>query len=1217
LSKLRAAAGLGESTVHWAFISLLWTLGIVLLASAAGLAQEEPGRGSIQGVVIDASGAPVVGATVAVTSKFNDTLLALTTDKDGKYDSGPLAAALYTIRIEVRNFRVGLFNVTVRNGETANGDRKLVPINPGLATVTARISPEENTEFPIDGRDALNTAQFQPGVLVQDGGRLDPTKAANFALSISKASGQASDYTLDGVELTDETHGAAAQSVALSSVGELDVSRAQFDLSSGLTSSGVVRMSTRSGTENLHGEGYGLFRFKSLGFAKAPGGQDLQFQREDFGGRVGGALIKDKWFFFLDVEHVNQDGHRAVVMPAPLQSFTGSFSSPFRNTSASGKLDWNLSKTAHAFYRFAYNLNKSVDNFGDDYSIYQNHSNSPQHAIGLDFTRGQYIHSLRFGFLQYHNSLQDATSGFRPLGTAVPVNIQFNDIAGGRAQFGASAFAPQETFQRNLELRYDGQWAAGDHTFHFGGSVNRINSGGYAKAYGVAPQVATALGTGTDGNPLDYPVLFATLSNGQGFGTEKSGFGLSHGGLVDTRLQGYIGDSYRFSPNLTFTFGVHYVREDGRVDSDLAKIPCSSANASIPAAFLPCSGTTRLLDQFDNVPGQGQRVTQPNYNFGPQFGFAWDPVRNGRTIIRGGGGVFYDNSAISNIYMDRPARLSQGLYSGTNVLTCSPGAAAGTVAVYFPNAGGLPTAVRSIDGKDLATQVCGQPVGVAGGAVADLQAAYQAAVAAAGAAGNPGFVGNTLSMSLPANGLAAFGADYRTPRSYQMNLGLTREAWNGGTFTLDYVRNVSQRFGLISDTNHLGDASYLYKNPTGIPTAALNAITNTVAQKAPSCLPGVPLSVGAIVQNAISCYISTVPTANINDFAVNGLDSGIAFLGGLPATVAVQPAGGQDPRDFGAAFSGVNSLVGQGDFQISAGQAVYNGAQLGLKQRVHHQFFIFDGGDLQLAYTLSKFVTNGGDNPTQSIFGHDSVNPAVFKGPSPLDRRHQFTAAWTLDSHWGGRLAFIGRIASPAPLLPSMQVISGHPQATPGEIFRTDFSGDGTPGDLFPAKLPGPFNTLSSSTLASEISNYNSSQAGGLTPAGQALVSGGLFTQPQLATLHGNAPYVVVPPAGQFSNEIFKSLDAAISWPLKVGERLTIEPSARFLNVFNFANFQPVSGQLTYYYPGPGQPVSGGAGSANGTPSGPSRDVLRIGSGSGVYNNGAPRQMEFGVKVTF
>jgi hypothetical protein len=111
------------------------------------------------------------------------------------------------------------------------------------------------------------------------------------------------------------------------------------------------------------------------------------------------------------------------------------------------------------------------------------------------------------------------------------------------------------------------------------------------------------------------------------------------------------------------------------------------------------------------------------------------------------------------------------------------------------------------------------------------------------------------------------------------------------------------------------------------------------------------------------------------------------------------------------------------------------------------------------------------------------------------------------------------------------------------------------------------------------------------------------------------APLVVVPPEGQFDNPGFKSLDAAVSWPLKVGERFKIEPSARFYNVLNFANFQPLSGQLAYYYPG--QLGTAGAGSANGTPPGPSRDVLRIGSGSGVYNYGSPRQMEFGVKITF
>jgi hypothetical protein len=673
-------------------------------------------------------------------------------------------------------------------------------------------------------------------------------------------------------------------------------------------------------------------------------------------------------------------------------------------------------------------------------------------------------------------------------------------------------------------------------------------------------------------------------------------------------------------PNLTITIGVHYVRDTGRVDSDLAPIPCSAANPGIPSNFVPCTDAN-LLDQFSNLAGSalGRRVKQPDYNFAPQLGLAWDPFHNGRTVIRGGVGVFYDNTLFSNMRLDRPARLSQGLYSSTNVLGCASGAAAGTVGVYFPNGGGLPTRVTSINGHDLATEVCGTPVGTAATDVAALQAAYQAAVVGAGSGGNPNFVGNTLSLSVPVNGLAAFDPNYRTPRSYQISVGLEHQLWSGGVFSIDYVRNMSQRFGLIVDKNHVGDWRYLYTNAIGIPTAALNAITNTISQKAPACLVQ-PLAPGAIVQDAVSCYISAVPTANINDFAVNGLDSGVAFLGGLPASVGVTvpttiPA--TDPRNSGAAFSGVNSLVGQGEFQQSIGQAVYNGLQFSLQQNIVRQWFFFRGGHVNFAYTLSKFVTNGGDNPGSSSLAYDFQNPERYKGPSPLDRRHQVSVGWTLDSLWGPKLSFIGRYATPPPTVASLLVPSGNPAATPGEIFRTDFTGDGTPGNLFPFKGPGSFDALSGSGLASAIKTYNQTQAGSLTPAGQALVLARLFTSAQLTTLRGTAPLVIVPPAGQFDNPGFKSLDAAISWPLKVGERLNIEPSARFYNVLNFANFQPLSGQLAYYYAGPGQPVAAGAGSANGTPPGSSRDVLRIGSGSGVYNYGSPRQMEFGVKITF
>src|SRR5262249_45595591 len=143
-----------------------------------------------------------------------------------------------------------------------------------------------------------------------------------------------------------------------------------------------------------------------------------------------------------------------------------------------------------------------------------------------------------------------------------------------------------------------------------------------------------------------------------------------------------------------------------------------------------------------------------------------------------------------------------------------------------------------------------------------------------------------------------------------------------------------------------------------------------------------------------SCYISAVTNPSINDFAANGLDSGVAFLGGLPANIAVPVTSGADPRDSGAAFPGVNALVGQGSFQTSSGQSLYNAGQFSLKQKYAQDFFVFRGGDILIAYTLSKFVSNGGDNPAGANVAYDYRNPGLYKGPSPLDRRHQLTAAW-------------------------------------------------------------------------------------------------------------------------------------------------------------------------------------------------------------------------------
>ena len=126
------------------------------------------------------------------------------------------------------------------------------------------------------------------------------------------------------------------------------------------------------------------------------------------------------------------------------------------------------------------------------------------------------------------------------------------------------------------------------------------------------------------------------------------------------RFSAYVGDSWKIKPNFTLTYGLRYNRDTGRTDSDLAPIPCSAADP----ALITCTGN--LLDQWG--PGLGNRVRQPNNNFGPQLGFAWDPLKDGKTVIRAGAGMYYENSIFNNTLFDRPGKLATGLFNSTGFI---------------------------------------------------------------------------------------------------------------------------------------------------------------------------------------------------------------------------------------------------------------------------------------------------------------------------------------------------------------------------------------------------------------------------------------------------------------------------------------------------------------------------------------------------------------------
>ncbi len=1208
-------------------------LGVLLVSSLSflSLAQTTVSQGSIQGTVIDQTNAVVPGATITITSLATGQVVTVKTTSTGTYNSGGLPVGDYQVRVQAKGFKTEQLTIPVQITVTSSGNVKLevgqetttvevqgtsIAVNTEQSAVQGVLSGEQIDNMPVNGRSFLDLAKLEPGVQMQDGGNFDPTKVGYNALSINGDFGRTPRIEVDGLDVSDETVGTTTQNIALSSIQEFSIGRSSLDISTEITSSGSVNLATRSGTNSLHGQAFYQFRDYRAGFADLPGNVSSQFQRNQFGGRLGGAIIKNKLFFFIDSERLKQDSADSIVAGAPFQALTRGIDSPFKSSQASGRLDWQATQRIRIFYKFAYDWNSSASSAATGFSYYANRDHAPTHAVGVDISQGNWSHSIRFGYFKFHNQIVgDTDSQPLSINPFPSAEIYFVDTS---LFTGPNYLAPQQTFQSNKQIKYDASRVWGAHIIRFGATVNRIATGGFASFNGIAPLLYSYVNfnsvdqgtvqttpfyscnlgnnfSGCDPNVADYPFAGGYVGNGQGYSTELSGFGYPAGGVFDTRFAAYVGDSWKIQRNLTLNYGLRYVRDTGRTDSDLAPIPCSSTT------LITCTGN--LLDQWG--PGLGNRVRQPNLNFAPQIGFAWDPRGNGKTAIRGGGGLYYENNIFNNVIYDRSNKLATGLFNQTPYLNCEPGASAGSLSFAFPGPGGTQNPVTSVDGYDLATQVCFAPLGPstvnaegAAKAMADLQDQYIAATAAVGTAGqNPNFVGNTLSLGYP------YHPNFRTARSYQMNIGIQRELVKGGVLTVDYLRNIGLHFQVGVDVNHVGDSRYLEMN------AALYAIGTTAFNNS-SCAPGTDpnLNYGVTQANAVAtvqCYIGAVSGASINDFANNGLDSGGPYYGGYSAPYYGLTA------DTGAAFGGINPNVGSMFMNYPMGRSVYNGLQSEYRQRVKNPFRGLSGLDLQVNYTLSRFVSNGGSDQHFTPNAWDFRNPTAFSGPTAEDRTHQFKFGATFDfAHRGPRLSLIGGFASPQPS--SLQLPT---QGTVGEIFRSDLTGDGTTGDFLNSAAtgigrPGTFmRSVSPHNLNAYVTTFNNTVGNGstLTPAGQALVAAHLFTQDELVSLGAVVSSVQLPPTGNAGNGYYKDVDTILSWPLKFRERVTISPSVSFFNIFNFKNF----GQLLTLYGGPG--------TINGTPAGvnDATNTIRVGRGSGVFAVGAPREAEFGLRIDF
>jgi hypothetical protein len=318
------------------------------------------------------------------------------------------------------------------------------------------------------------------------------------------------------------------------------------------------------------------------------------------------------------------------------------------------------------------------------------------------------------------------------------------------------------------------------------------------------------------------------------------------------------------------------------------------------------------------------------------------------------------------------------------------------------------------------------------------------------------------------------------------------------------------------------------------------------------------------------------------------------------------------------AFGGINPNAPQLGFLSPVGRSVYDGLQMKWTYNVKSPFRGATGLNFTTSYSLSRFDNTGGGvragSPVTAASGdQDFIVPALddanvnrYFGPSTLDRTHQISFGGYLDVRYGFQIGLIGHFDSPLATTPTVP----NTATGAGEIFRTDFTGDGTTQDPLPGVHVGNFDRgINAGNINSLINQYNSTVAGTPTPAGQVLIQNGLMTAAQLVSLGGVAPQVPLAASDQVNLAWLRTMDMTLAWTYTIKERLTIKPSVGFYNIANFVNFDlpqsMMSGLLT-----------GGTGSINGTNYN-GHFVNRVGVGTGVYSLGSPRQIEFALKLTF
>jgi Carboxypeptidase regulatory-like domain len=671
-------------------------------------ARAQAPTGDISGRVMDPTGAAIPRAQVVIENKENGLNRTLATGAEGNFHAPALPPGNYRLTALAPGFQRIVSDAVVEAGTTTTVDLA-IQIGPSSESVTVEgATPQIRHDayqisgvttgsqidgLPLNGRDFLELAKLEPGALQPTRGSNNRTFVPLLTTPAGGNNGRGTRVTVDGGSIIQIGNGGTAMGFSQEVVQEFQVSTANFDLSTGMTASGSINVATRSGSNQWHGSAFYFFRDDDLSAYPAlkrnAFNPDPFFQRQQYGIAVGGPIRKDRLFIFGTFERNDQLGVVSTELLTPEFAPLGRITpSPTYINLFSVRLDWLINGKNSSFLRqshengfsFAPTTLNGVGALAYPSAWTRQPEWADQSILGLTSQLGtNWVNDLRFSYFFVSSREQAPTNADCPgcLGIGAPA-INVPDLYIGTSTTTA-------VLGRRYQLTDVVAWQKGTHSVRFGGDWETTRGGRtdtddqpVTMNLFSPEEVQDFNNLQPPSGQLPLPSSFQTISDILQLPLQNFTVGIGDPqvpqvGFGNTRiaylLHLFAQDTWHLRPELTVIYGLGW-NFDTPLNYDLSK----------PAYLAPVLGATNL------------GPTQKNWkNFSPAAGFSWSPWNDGKTVIRGGAGIYYDfQTAFAISDAERvslgPRGVARGSYDGggiANPLTDVPGVPEGTLLNFF------------------------------------------------------------------------------------------------------------------------------------------------------------------------------------------------------------------------------------------------------------------------------------------------------------------------------------------------------------------------------------------------------------------------------------------------------------------------------------------------------------------------------------------------------